>query len=58
MAKFKNPVAKFAKSFNKAVVFKDRKREAKKTGDYYEENVIEQEVVPTTQTTQSSVQPK
>lgn len=32
MAKF-NPVAKHAKKYNKAVVFLDRKREYKKTGD-------------------------
>lgn len=32
MAKF-NPVAKFNRKFNKAVVFKDKKRESKRTGD-------------------------
>jgi hypothetical protein len=31
MGKF-NPVAKFQRKYNKAVVFKDRKREWKKTG--------------------------
>ena len=29
----KNPVAKFQRRYNKAKVFKDRKREAKKRGD-------------------------
>lgn len=31
--KRKNPVAKFARKFNKAKVFIDRKREAKKKGE-------------------------
>lgn len=35
MAKF-NPVAKFQRRFNKAVVMKDRKREWKKTGGRHE----------------------
>ena len=34
MAKF-NPVAKFQRKFNKAVVMKDRKREWKKVGARY-----------------------
>ena len=33
MAKFRNPVAKFSRRFNKAVTMVDRKREAKKTGE-------------------------
>lgn len=32
--KSKNPVAKFAKRFNKAVVHTDRKKEQKKTGNF------------------------
>lgn len=28
-----NPVAKYAKKFNKAVVFTDKKKESKRTGD-------------------------
>lgn len=31
----KNPVAKFQYRYNKAKVYKDRKREMKKTGSYY-----------------------
>lgn len=31
--KKKNPVAKFQRKYNKAKVFKDRKREAKKNGE-------------------------
>lgn len=30
----RNPVAKFQRRYNKAQVFTDRKREAKKTGNY------------------------
>lgn len=32
MAKISNPVAKYAKRYNKAVVMIDRKKELKKTG--------------------------
>jgi len=32
--KKKNPVAKFQLRYNKAKVFRDRKREAKKTGKF------------------------
>jgi len=33
MSKPRNPVAKFQRRYNKAKVFKDRKREAKKNGE-------------------------
>jgi hypothetical protein len=33
--KKRNPVAKFQRKYNKAKVFKDRKREAKKKGELH-----------------------
>ena len=41
--KKKNPVAKFQRKYNKAKVFKDKKREAKKNGELaYQYSPIEE----------------
>lgn len=41
MNKPKNPVAKFAHKFNKAVKFKDKKRELKKKGTPFNKHDVE-----------------